>query len=71
HAMAASRAAAARDREMPTVLAALDAVRAELREAGIGPSDNSASDREKDAEKDGEQEETEKPAFRSGNGDSS
>ena len=34
HAMAASRAAAARDREMPTVQAALEAVRAELGEAG-------------------------------------
>ena len=67
HAMAASRAAAARDREMPTVLAALDAVRAELGEAGIPLSGNSASD----AEKDGEQEETEKPAFRSGDGETS
>jgi hypothetical protein len=33
HAIAAARAAAARDREMPIVTAALDAVRAELREA--------------------------------------
>ncbi|MBW0016369.1 MAG: hypothetical protein JO236_02295 [Mycobacterium sp.] len=35
HAIAAARAAALRDREMPTVQAALDAVRAELGEAGI------------------------------------
>lgn len=34
HAIAAARAAAARDREMPTVRAALDAVRAELGEPG-------------------------------------
>ena len=34
YAMAAARAAAARDREMPTVTAALDAVRAELGEPG-------------------------------------
>jgi hypothetical protein len=34
HAIAAARAAAARDREMPTVQAALDAVRAELGEPG-------------------------------------
>jgi hypothetical protein len=35
HAIAAARAAAARDREMPTVRAALDAVRAELGDPGI------------------------------------
>jgi hypothetical protein len=35
HAIAATRAAAARDREMPTITAALDAVRAELGEPGI------------------------------------
>lgn len=35
HALAAARAAAVRDREMPTVQAALDAVRAELGEPGI------------------------------------
>ncbi|BBX64602.1 hypothetical protein MSAS_37760 [Mycobacterium saskatchewanense] len=35
HAVAAARAAATRDREMPTVKAALDAVRAELGEPGI------------------------------------
>lgn len=62
HAMAASRAAAARDREMPTVSAALDAVRAELGEAGIPPADGSASGTENVA--------TEKPAARSGDGDS-
>ncbi len=35
HAIAAARAAAARDREMPTVRAALDAVRSELGDPGI------------------------------------
>jgi hypothetical protein len=35
YALAAARAAAARDREMPTVRAALDAVRAELADPGI------------------------------------
>jgi hypothetical protein len=35
HALAAARAAAVRDREMPTIQAALDAVRAELGEPGI------------------------------------
>ncbi|OSC42137.1 hypothetical protein [Mycobacterium decipiens] len=39
HAIAAARAAALRDREMPTVRAALDAVRAELGESGIPDSD--------------------------------
>ncbi len=39
YAIAAARAAAVRDREMPTVRAALDAVRAELRKPGI-PSAN-------------------------------
>jgi hypothetical protein len=47
HAIAAARAAAVRDREMPTVQAALDAVRAELGEPGIpqpeGESDEPAS----------------------------
>lgn len=47
HAIAAARAAAARDREMPTVRAALEAVRAELGEPGTPPpegkSDQSAS----------------------------
>lgn len=69
HAKAASRAAAARDREMPTVLAALEAVRAELGEAGIPPADDSASDIKKDPETDGQNGATEKPASRSGDGD--
>lgn len=38
HAIAAARAAAVREREMPTVRAALDAVRAELGEAGMPSS---------------------------------
>jgi hypothetical protein len=38
YAIAAARAAAVRDREMPTVQSALDAVRAELGEAGISKS---------------------------------
>jgi hypothetical protein len=42
YAIAAARAAAARDREMPTVRAALDAVRAELGDPGIPPSDGPA-----------------------------
>ena len=66
HAMAASTATAARDREMPTVLAALDAVRAELGEAGIPPPEDSSPDPKKDAE----DKETEKPASRSCDGDS-
>ena len=45
HAIAAARAAAVRDREMPAVQAALEAVRAELGESGVSPSGNSASDR--------------------------
>ena len=42
HAIAAARAAAVRDREMPTVKAALDAVRAELGEPGIPEPEGSA-----------------------------
>ncbi|WP_242657847.1 hypothetical protein [Mycobacterium kubicae] len=42
HAIAAARAAAVRDREMPTVQAALQAVRAELGETGIS-EDNESS----------------------------
>ena len=38
YAIAAARAAAARDRQMPTVQAALDAVRAELGDPGISSS---------------------------------
>jgi len=44
HAIAAARAAAVRDREMPTVAAALDAVRAELGESGIPRPDDPAED---------------------------
>jgi hypothetical protein len=44
HAIAAARAAAARDREMPTVQAALEAVRAELGEPGIPQADGPADD---------------------------
>jgi hypothetical protein len=53
HAIAAARAAAVRDREMPTVQAALDAVRAELGEPGIPRAER----------------ESDKPASRSANGD--
>ncbi len=61
HAIAAARAAAARDREMPTVQAALDAVRAELGEPGTpSPEDPVESAGGGD---------TEKPASGSGNGD--
>lgn len=42
HAIAAARAAAVRDREMPTITAALDAVRAELGEPGIPQPENPA-----------------------------
>ncbi|MEB3980537.1 hypothetical protein OQ968_04580 [Mycobacterium sp. 663a-19] len=42
HAIAAARAAAVRDREMPTITAALDAVRAELGEPGIPHPENTA-----------------------------
>ncbi len=44
HAIAAAQAAAVRDREMPTVAAALDAVRAELGEPGIPQLDDPAED---------------------------
>ncbi|CQD04087.1 hypothetical protein BN1232_00591 [Mycobacterium lentiflavum] len=44
HAIAAARATAAREREMPTVQAALDAVRAELGEPGIPRPDGPAED---------------------------
>jgi hypothetical protein len=53
HAIAAARAAAVRDREMPTVQAALDAVRAELGEPGTPQPEG----------------ETDEPASRSENGD--
>ena len=59
YAIAAARAAAARDREMPTVQSALDAVRAELGEPGIPQPTGPAADAgEADAEK---------PASRSAN----
>ena len=61
HAIAAARAAAVRDREMPTVKAALDAVRAELGEPGVPEPEGSAGD--------GDGAETDKPASRSANGD--
>lgn len=48
HAIASARAAAVRDREMPTITAALDAVRAELGEPGIPQP-------EKEAEKEAKQ----------------
>lgn len=63
HALAAARAAAARDREMPAVTSALQAVRAELGEPGIQPAESPADD--------GGGEETEKPASRSEDGDPS
>jgi hypothetical protein len=44
HAIAAARAATVRDREMPTVQAALDAVRAELGEPGIRHPENQAEE---------------------------
>jgi hypothetical protein len=52
HALAATRAAAAHDREMPTVMAALDVVRAELGEPGTPLPESAAEDvdSEKDAE---------------------
>jgi len=42
YAIAAARAAAVRDREMPTITAALDAVRAELGEPGVPQPENGA-----------------------------
>lgn len=57
HTIASARAAAVRDREIPTVQAALDAVRAELGEPGI-PQVGEAGGGE-----------TDKPASRSANGD--
>ena len=46
YAIAAARAAAARDRQMPTVKAALDAVRAELGDPGIPVPEKSANDQD-------------------------
>lgn len=65
HALAAARAAAARDRDMPAVTAALAAVRAELGEPGIRESENKGESRAEEAGAD----ETEKPASRSEDGD--
>jgi hypothetical protein len=48
HAIAAARAAAVRDREMPTVKAALDAVRAELGEPGIPQPEHPAEEASED-----------------------
>lgn len=61
HAIASARAAAVRDREMPTVQAALDAVRAELGEPGIPQPIDPAEDVGGD--------ETEKHPSRSADGD--
>jgi hypothetical protein len=63
HAIAAARAAAVRDREMPTVKAALDAVRAELGEPDISQPETPAGEAGED--------ETEKPDSRSANGEQS
>jgi hypothetical protein len=63
YAIAAARAAALRDREMPTVQAALDAVRAELGEPGIPPAESPAEDAGTRV--------TDTPASRSANGDTS
>jgi hypothetical protein len=61
HAIAAARAAAVRDREMPTVKAALDAVRAELGEPGIPQPESPAEPPSEDG--------TGKSASRSTDGD--
>jgi hypothetical protein len=61
HAIAAARAAAVRDREMPTVKAALDAVRAELGEPDMSRPGDSAGHKGGD--------ETDKPASTSAYGD--
>jgi hypothetical protein len=63
HALAAARAAAARDRQMPAVAAALAVVRAELGEPGIRPDESPAANDGGDG--------TEKPVPRSEDGDSS
>jgi hypothetical protein len=61
YAIAAARAAAVRDREMPTVKAALEAVRAELGEPGTPQSESPAEDEGEGG--------TDKPGSRSANGD--
>jgi hypothetical protein len=63
HALAAARAAAARDRDMPAVTAALAEVRAELGEPGIREDESHPENAGAD--------ETEKPASRSEDGDPS
>ena len=63
HALAAARAAAARDRDMPAVTAALAAVRAELGEPGIREDESHSEHAGGD--------EAEKPAARSEDGDPS
>jgi hypothetical protein len=63
HALAAARATAARDRDMPAVTAALVAVRAELGEPGIRQDESHHEDASGDA--------TEKPASRSEDDDPS
>ncbi|MGO9383054.1 MAG: hypothetical protein ACLP4W_13410 [Mycobacterium sp.] len=65
HAIAAARAAAARDREMPAVTAALDAVRAELGEPATPQPESPASDAEEDVGGG----EIDKPASKSANGE--
>jgi hypothetical protein len=65
HAIAAARAAAVRDREMPAVKAALDAVRAELGEPGTPQAESPAQDPGEDV---GEGE-IDKPASSSANGE--
>jgi hypothetical protein len=63
HAFAAARAAAARDREMPTVWAALDAVRAELGQPGVPECEGAAEDEGKSK--------SDKPASKKAKGDRS
>ncbi|MGO9929410.1 MAG: hypothetical protein ACLPLP_25715 [Mycobacterium sp.] len=73
HAIAAARAAAARDREMPAVKAALDAVRAELGEPGTPQPESPASEAEEVAEEVADEDvgegEIDKPASKSANGE--
>jgi len=67
HAIATARAAAVRDREMPAVTVALDAVRAELGEPDLPQPESPASETGEDTDED----EPDEPASRSGNGDRS
>ena len=66
HAIATARAAAVRDREMPTVQAALEAVRAELGESGTPTTEDPT---ETGAQLDVGSGETDESASTSGNGD--